>query len=131
MPNDPGTRGPLILIDGGKLRSLRKEKNLSQGEFASICGVSQAYISMLEKNSIPGCSLNTAEKLADTLECPVEALQSEIKEIKGKLSSSDINQIVERIGQVPILYRGEVIRLVLQQIDSYRRVIDLVNRGEA
>ena len=49
-----------------RLKEIRTEKNLSQGQLARMSGVSQAYISDLEANRADP-SITVANKLANAL----------------------------------------------------------------
>jgi len=58
-----------------KLRSIRKNKRLSQQQLSELSGISQQYISDIEtgRNNIEG-SLTALRKLANALEVPVTKL---------------------------------------------------------
>jgi len=58
---------------GERLRSIRKEKNLSQGELEKRTGLSRCYLSRLE-NGHTTPSVETLEKLAGALGVPLYKL---------------------------------------------------------
>lgn len=51
----------------GKLKELRKQRNLTQHELSRLSGVSNVYISELEKNETKKPSLDIMQKLASAL----------------------------------------------------------------
>ncbi|ATW24941.1 helix-turn-helix domain-containing protein [Candidatus Formimonas warabiya] len=57
-------------ITGGRIRQIRKGKNISIVELASIVGVSKSLISQVERGDIFP-SLQTLEKIADALEVEI------------------------------------------------------------
>ncbi len=58
---------------GDRLRELRKEKNLSQGDIEQRTGLLRCYISRIENgHSVP--SLETLEKMAGALQIPLYQL---------------------------------------------------------
>ncbi len=61
------------MIIGDRLRTLRKDKNLSQGEIEKRTGLLRSYISRVENgHTVP--SIETLEKLAAALEIPLYML---------------------------------------------------------
>jgi len=61
------------MIIGRRLRNLREEKNLSQGDIEKRAGLLRCYISRVENgHTIP--SLETLERLAAALEVPLYQL---------------------------------------------------------
>src|SRR5579872_7390848 len=62
-----------IMVIGRRLRKLREEKNLSQGDIEKRTGLLRCYISRVENgHTVP--SLETMERLAAALEIPLYAL---------------------------------------------------------
>jgi transcriptional regulator with XRE-family HTH domain len=58
---------------GDRLRALREEKKLSQGDVEKRTGLLRCYISRVENgHTVP--SIETVEKLARALECPLYKL---------------------------------------------------------
>src|SRR5216683_1113612 len=88
-------RGNTNMIIGDRLREMREEKKLSQGDIEKRTGLLRCYISRVENgHTVP--AIETLEKLARALECPLYQLFYEGEEppklphlLKGK-SSDDI-----------------------------------------
>jgi len=58
------------MIIGDRLREMREEKKLSQGDVERRTGLLRCYISRVEKgHTVP--AIETLEKLARALECPL------------------------------------------------------------
>jgi transcriptional regulator with XRE-family HTH domain len=58
------------MVIGKRLRALREEKNLSQGDIAKRTGLLRPYLSRVENNhTVPG--VETLEKIARALEVPL------------------------------------------------------------
>jgi len=61
------------MIIGDRLRALREEKNLSQGDIEKRTGLVRPYISRIENNhTVP--AIETLEKIARALEIPMYQL---------------------------------------------------------
>jgi len=61
------------MIIGDRLRALREEKNLTQGDIEKRTGLLRCYISRVENgHTVP--AIETLEKLARALECPMYQL---------------------------------------------------------
>ena len=61
------------MIIGDRLRTLREEKNLSQGDIEKRTGLVRPYISQIENNhTVP--AIETLEKMARALEIPMYQL---------------------------------------------------------
>ena len=63
-----------ILIDGAKIRQLRKNKGWSQMDLARIAWVDQGTISQLENNTKLGIRMDTLVRLARYLGVPTDDL---------------------------------------------------------
>ncbi len=62
-----------VMIIGDRLRALREEKKLSQGDIEKRTGLLRCYISRVENgHTVP--AIETLEKLARALECPLYQL---------------------------------------------------------
>ena len=62
-----------IMIIGDRLRALREEKNLSQGDIEKRTGLLRCYISRVENgHTVP--AIETLEKMARALEVPLYQL---------------------------------------------------------
>src|SRR5258708_9353986 len=63
----------ICMIIGDRLRALREEKKLSQGDIEKRTGLLRCYISRVENgHTVP--AIETLEKLARALECPLYQL---------------------------------------------------------
>ena len=72
------------MIIGDRLRSIREEKDLSQGDIQSRTGLLRCYVSRVENgHTIP--SVETLEKFAQALETPLYRLFYEGKQIPDRL----------------------------------------------
>src|ERR1700726_4649381 len=61
------------MVIADRLRSMREEKNLSQGDIEKRTGLLRCYISRVENgHTVP--SIETLEKMARALECPLYQL---------------------------------------------------------
>ncbi len=58
---------------GSTIKSLRKNKGLTQEGFATSCGISQNYLSQIE-NNLKEPNLSTLSKIAETLGIPISVL---------------------------------------------------------
>lgn len=58
---------------GATIKKLRKEKKISQVDFAKQCGISQTYLSQLE-NDERNPTVNVLEKISSVLEVPYPVL---------------------------------------------------------
>lgn len=59
---------------GERIRALRKQKKLSSKELATVIGVTPAYLSMLEKGKRTNPTKEVLQKIANTLEIPLDEL---------------------------------------------------------
>ena len=74
-------------ILGRRLRELRKERGLNQGELADLAGINRSYLSMLE-NGLANPSLDVIDKLARNLGSSISKLTSGLSD--GEIST-DLN----------------------------------------
>lgn len=68
---------------GLTLRALRNSKNLSQEDFASLCGLDRTYISGLERGA-RNPTLKVIKQLTSSLEISPSALFSKVEELNDK-----------------------------------------------
>lgn len=87
---------------GDKVKTLRKSKKLTQQKLASIIGVSQSTIGMIEGNK-QGASNDTLLKLATALDTTIDYLLSNNDEIESnndiELTSKDKNDIEKSLNE--------------------------------
>jgi XRE family transcriptional regulator, regulator of sulfur utilization len=55
---------------GATIKSLRKQKGLTQEEFASKCGITQTYLSQIESN-LKEPNLSTLKSISDQMNVPL------------------------------------------------------------
>lgn len=58
---------------GIAIKNIRKQKKLTQGEFASLCKISSTYLSQIE-NNLKEPTLFTLRTISDKLEIPLPIL---------------------------------------------------------
>jgi transcriptional regulator with XRE-family HTH domain len=70
------------MVIGQKLKALRAQKNLSQGDIEKRTGLLRCYVSRVEnEHTVP--SVDTLEKLARALEVPMYRLFTDDKHVKA------------------------------------------------
>lgn len=83
-----GGANAMIRINGGRVKSLRESKGLTQLYLATVIGVTTDTISRWENKKYPSIKLENAEKLAGALEVDMEAFvdpqESPITEGEGR-----------------------------------------------
>lgn len=52
------------------IKNMRKQKKLTQGEFASLCGITQTYLSQIESN-LKEPNLSTLRTISEKLNIPL------------------------------------------------------------
>ncbi|MEA3495643.1 MAG: helix-turn-helix transcriptional regulator [Bacteroidota bacterium] len=62
---------------GDRIQSLRKDKKLSQEDFAHICGLHRTYIGMIERGE-KNITLKNIEKLAKALNMDISEIMKEL-----------------------------------------------------
>ena len=63
----PGAQRWTTIVDGGRLRQLRREHELSQEELATHAGISLTTIRRLERQPVAPCRCRTLGRLAGAL----------------------------------------------------------------
>ena len=66
----------IVKLFGECVRSLRRQKKLSQEKLAELAGVHPTYIGQVERAE-KNCTLEASSKIADALECPLSELLKE------------------------------------------------------
>ena len=56
----------------GKLIELRKEKKITQEQFAQLCGFKRSFIARIEVNPIRSMNVETLIKLAKAVNCKIK-----------------------------------------------------------
>ena len=55
---------------GNVIKNIRKQKGQTQGEFASLCGITQTYLSQIESN-LKEPNLSTLRSISEHLDIPL------------------------------------------------------------
>ncbi len=58
---------------GNVIKNIRKQKGLTQNEFASLCGITQTYLSQIERN-LKEPNLSTLKSISEKLNIPLPIL---------------------------------------------------------
>jgi transcriptional regulator with XRE-family HTH domain len=66
--NRPGAQRWITIVDGGRLRQLRRQHGLSQEQLASQAGISLTTIRRLERQPSAPCRTRTLGRLAAVLD---------------------------------------------------------------
>ncbi len=75
-------RGALTVRFGIQVRRLRKERGLSQEEFALLCGLHRTYVGSIERGE-KTVTIETANKLAGALGTDLAELFTLVNETEG------------------------------------------------
>ena len=85
------------------IKEFRKKNGLSQRKFAEMCGVSNVYIAMIEKENNPSTnqpitpSLSTLKKIADAMHMSIDDLINSADDLEVTLQSSTHFQSVGNV----------------------------------
>jgi len=63
----------ILMNLGNIIKSLRKQKKQTQSEFATVCGITQTYLSQIESN-LKEPNLATLKKISEKLDIPLPIL---------------------------------------------------------
>lgn len=109
---------------GQNIQNARKQKGLSQEEFAHRIGISVASISSIERG-VNGPSISTIEKISNLLEIPIaefynvhtDSAEKQSEEINSSslLRQQIITQIVESLNEI----KTKDLKVVLKQIKAF------------
>jgi transcriptional regulator with XRE-family HTH domain len=58
---------------GNSIKNIRKQKGLTQNEFATLCGITQTYLSQIEGN-LKEPNLSTLKAISEKLDMPLPIL---------------------------------------------------------
>jgi transcriptional regulator with XRE-family HTH domain len=104
---------------GRRLRTLRKNNNLTQQSLADIVGVSRIYIQALESNRrMP--SMKLLQRLAEALETSVTDI---VEDIPGRNTKMHLDDVLSS-GEVDVWYRTR--KLTESELRRVDRVISAV-----
>ena len=77
-------------MDFKKLKSLRKEQNLTQTELSEKAGVGKVTISRLESGALKESNVSTLLKIAKALGC-------EVTDIIGSFDTTEIQSTINKV----------------------------------
>src|SRR5229473_1711287 len=113
------------MIIGDRVRVLREEKRLSQGDIEKRTGLLRCYISRVENcHTVP--AIETLEKLARALECPLYQLFYEGEEppkLPHLLKRKSSDDIAWGSGGKDARYLSKLRRLLGKTEDGNRKLI--------
>ena len=113
------------MIIGDRLREMREEKKLSQGDIEKRTGLLRCYISRVENgHTVP--AIETLEKMARALECPLYQLFYEGEEppkLPHLLKRKSSDQIVWGSTGKEARYLNKVRRLLGKAEESDRKLL--------
>src|SRR5215472_11535691 len=86
------------MLIGTRLRELRKQRNLSQGDITEVIGLPRSYISRIENgHAVP--SLETLQRLAAALDVPLYRLFYSGEDApNGRPARSSLEEIAQEAG---------------------------------
>ena len=113
------------MIIGDRLREMREEKKLSQGDIEKRTGLLRCYISRVENgHTVP--AIETLEKLARALECPLYQLFYEGEEppkLPNLIKRKSTDDIAWGNAGKDARYLGKLRRLLGKTEESNRKLI--------
>ncbi len=109
---------PVVAIDGGKIRSIREAKKLTQLYVANVVGVTTDTISRWENNRYPTIKRDNAEKLAAALEVGLPEIERQ--EAANGTPGQSAPARPRRTG---ILSAGAAVILVVAMVFFYRLLV--------
>jgi len=113
------------MIVGDRLREMREEKKLSQGEIEKRTGLLRCYISRVENgHTVP--AIETLEKMARALECPLYQLFYEGEEppkLPNLLKRMSSDEIVWGSTGKEARYLNKFRRLLSKTAESDRKLL--------
>ena len=113
------------MIIGDRLREMREEKKLSQGDIEKRTGLLRCYLSRVENgHTVP--SIETLEKMARALECPLYQLFYEGEEppkLPNLLKRKSSDEIVWGSTGKEARYLNKLRRLLGKTEESNRKLL--------
>jgi len=113
------------MIIGDRLREMREEKKLSQGDIEKRTGLLRCYISRVENgHTVP--AIETLEKLARALECPLYQLfydGDEPPQLPNLLKRKSSDEIAWGSAGKDARYLTKLRRLVSKADDDNRKLL--------
>lgn len=93
---------------GNIIKTIRKDRGQTQGEFAELCGITQTYLSQIERN-LKDPNFATIKRISNKLEIPVPILffksltVDDVNEEKIELYknvSSELNNLINEFYKI-------------------------------
>jgi len=113
------------MIIGDRLREMREEKKLSQGDIEKRTGLLRCYISRVENgHTVP--AIETLEKLARALECPLYQLFYDVDEppqLPNLLKRKSSDEIAWGSAGKDARYLNKLRRLLSKADDDNRKLL--------
>ena len=86
------------MVIADRLKAIREQKNMSQGDIEKRTGLLRCYISRVENgHTVP--AIETLEKMARAMEVPMYALSTMVRNRPNQLSRS---QVLRQAGAVQV-----------------------------
>ena len=97
-----------LIINGKKIREIRKNKGLEQSDLAAVAGVSVSYISQIERGVRKNPSIDVLYAIANKLEVNVDDLLKNVEileknEIKSEKIREENDQNIDLDDQAKLL----------------------------
>lgn len=114
---------------GARLRTVREHRNYNQADLAKALGVSQSYLSRIERNEAPIRAM--APRLSALLDVSADYLLMmsdspvAIDGPPGDLARQeviDFRQLRTLIDEVPADQRARLVRYLIKQVDIFREL---------
>lgn len=99
-----------LYLIGQSIKARRKELQLTQNELANKLNMSQGYLADIENGKAKNPSLNTFNKIADTLQINLDRLFAAVeKEIKNEFYITDEEkELIKLYRQLPDDMKAEI-----------------------
>jgi transcriptional regulator with XRE-family HTH domain len=109
------------VVIGDKVRMLREQKNLSQGDIESRTGLLRCYLSRVENgHTVP--SVDTLEKLAGALEIPMYRFFTDEDHVKKPIMPAESNRSREATAKLERQIRA-LAKLLSRMSEKRRRLL--------
>lgn len=87
MPRQQGSSTNLIRVNGERILEIRADMGMTQAELAERSRISPGYISQLESGKKPALSRRLFDRLATSLQVPVEEIRQDVTAISARPES--------------------------------------------
>jgi len=127
----------MALLDtlGKRLKALRADLGMSQKELAHLADTSQAYLSRIENDGVPGVRGQILARIADALgtttdyvlglsDDPLPPADFPVDDLPA-----DLRLLHKRIESLPLALRGQVIEYLVQEVEKAERTYEQGQRA--